>query len=677
MRHFYGIAVLLLSNLWGAAHSQSQSTDRPPVFFSTVPYDLQLFARDSANQAIVPVAGYVNKVGYQRIRLLFFREGKLLTVSTKILNPADTLTAFRFEPRIRAERAQYSFQVFLYRTVTDSVLVIQRQRLVCGDVLVLDGQSNAAGVSGWDAFSSGVDDTYLRNYTFPPGNTPVPEQLSWYPAKEPYATVGIFGLSLQKQILDTYGIPTALFNGAVGGANLLDLSRRNADLPTDVNTYYGQLLVRLRQAGLDQNVRAVIWRQGENESGSPNPSFAKAYPANFTRFYQQLRQDLGSKFHLYIAQLNLLTEGNSQSGALREFQRQAPSLFTRTAAMSTVGCPGYDGLHYLGAGYLQQSQEVFRQLQRDLYGSRDTLQIDAPSVQKIFRNARRDTLTLVFQPDQQLRWPADLTLTNPATGFVYQRRLADVFYFDGQPALVRSGSAEANRITLVLTAPSQATALTYLPPWFSDPQSGFYNGPHPTNGRGLRAFSFDQVPVIDALSSPILLTISNSTPNLIQLKWTLPTEGTIESLRLERAIGDSAFVFRATLPPTTLTYVDNTPADRRESYRYRLIAVNRMTESAPSNMVTAGSPVLGLPEPPPPPVYLYPNPVASGGILTIGTKPSLNVVGLRLLDVQGRTVHAQTGTGQAWPLPALATGLYVAEITLASEQVVHIHVLVR
>ncbi len=678
MPKLYGIIILLLSNLGGLSCSQAQTVAvaQPPVFFSTVPNDLQLFARDSTNQATVSVAGYVNKKGYQRISQFLFREGKLFTVSTKIMNPADTLTLFRFDSRIRAERAQYRLMVYVYRSATDSTLAVDRQRLVCGDVLVVYGQSNAFGLSNLDAFNATFDDTYLRTCTFPYGSKDIPHQIGWYPAKLPYGSVGIFGLSLQKLILDVYGIPTAIFNGAIGGANLLELSRRTAANPADTSTFYGRLLLRLRWAGLDKQTKALVWRQGENEAGNLAPQSASAYPANFSQFYQNLQQDLGTRFRLYVGQVNILAEGNNQSGALRDFQRRTPALFPRTAAISTVGGMGYDGIHYSDIGYIQQARDVFQQIARDTYGSRDTVQIDAPNVQKVTRNAGGDTLTLVFQPDQKVTWPANLTLTN-LQGFIYQRRLTDVFFVNGgQPLSVRSGFAEANRVTLVLTAPTSATTLTYLPPYFSDTQSAFYNGPHLTNGRGLRAFSFDQVTIVDKLPTPNQLTVTDVTSSWVRLKWQLPSGSGLQSIWVERAIGDSAFVFRTALPTTIASYIDDTPVGRTVPYRYRVRAIGPVAESAPSNVVSAVPIALGL-DPLSVGIRLYPNPVPSNGTLFVDVQSGFNVLKLNLLDQKGRLVHSRIGTGPTWYLPQLATGQYIADITLTNEQSVRVTVLVE
>jgi hypothetical protein len=135
-------------------------------------------------------------------------------------------------------------------------------------VYIIHGQSNAIAQAGIDQYYSfGFDDKYLRNCTYLFGTDPQ-TTMRWYAAKEPNSSVGGFGLTLQRLILDTYGIPTLILNGAVGGTGMLALSARDPNNHANLSTYYGMLLYRAQWAGVASQVKAIIWKQGENEAGS-------------------------------------------------------------------------------------------------------------------------------------------------------------------------------------------------------------------------------------------------------------------------------------------------------------------------------------------------------------------------------------------------------------------------
>lgn len=474
MKRLYGSFILVLWAL--SAFGQ--------VDFEQLPRDLQLYPRDAANQAGVPISGRVTTAGWSRISVQVLREGKVSQLLSQSIAPAATNTAFQFQPQIKAEPAEYSVRVFLHKN-NDSTVVATRNRIVCGDVYLLNGQSNAGAGTGLDQYYSfDFDDKYLRNCTFPYNSLNIPADMRWYPAKEPYASVGGFGLTLQRLILQTYGIPTVLLNGAVGGTNIIELTTRDAANPANLGTFYGQLLFRAQWAGVAKHVKAIIWKQGEYEAGSG--ANISTYDARFKEFYDNLRQDYNPQARIYLSQINIIT-GDVKveaAAALRDYQRRTKYLFNNLETIATVGTPGYDGVHYSPVAHQQLAFEQFRQIARDVYGSKDTLQINSPDIKKVFYNARKDSITLAFDEGMQLVYKADTAFYNFATGAkLYSRELKDYFYLDGQSGLVTGGSAANNYVTLVLRQPVAAKTLRYLPAYFSDEKSQLYDGPTLKNTR--------------------------------------------------------------------------------------------------------------------------------------------------------------------------------------------------
>ncbi|QHV99818.1 sialate O-acetylesterase [Spirosoma endbachense] len=641
------------------------------VNFDQLPRDLQLYPRDAAGQADVVVSGTIVTAGYTKVGMQMLREGKLSKVVSQTFI-SGTNTPFKLTGSIKAERAEYQFRVFLYKG-PDSVLVADRKRIVCGDVYLLHGQSNALALAGLDTYYAfNFDDKYLRNATYVYGSTDIPNDMSWYAAKDPYGSVGGFGLTLQRLILEQYGIPTLVLNGAYGGTGIVALGARNPANHADLSTFYGRLLFRAQWAGVDKKVKAIIWKQGEDEAGN-DPA---GYDAKFKTLYDQFHEDYGNA-RIYVGQINILADKVEGAAALRDFQRRTKYLFPNVDAIATIGASGYDGIHYDPPGHQQLAFEQFRQIARDLYGSKDTLQINSPDIKKAFYNLRKDSITLAFDNEMQMVWK-DTAYYNFATGEkLGSREMKDLFYLDGKAGLLSGGSTSGNRVTLSLKQPASAKFLRYLPAYFSDALSPFYNGPTLKNTRGMRAFSFDGVPIADAIATVTTLAAKPVSDKQIQLSWTAAAAA--QTIILERSDGNrTTFKSLTALSGTTVTYLDNNLPDPFGTYYYRLRAYSSTSESGYSNMAVSQPLILGLAEAEPP-VRLYPNPISTDRTLRIEAKNlTISIVSVR--DVMGRLVKDWRGRAQgelSIGLDEAAPGIYIADLETTDGQTLRHKIVVR
>jgi hypothetical protein len=561
--------------------------------------------------------------------------------------------------------------VFLYKN-NDSTLIADRQRVVCGDVYVLYGQSNIIpGTALAERYGADFNDRYIRNCSYSYGVSDPAASIRWYPAKEPFAAVGSVGLTIQRLILEQYGIPTAIINGAIGGATILALSARDPLNHASTSTPYGRLLFRTQWAGVQKSVRAILWRQGEAESGED----AAGYGDKFTTLYKQLREDYGDT-RIYVAQINLLASGSNDAGTLRDFQRRTRQQFKNVETIATVGTRDYDGIHYADNGYRQLAFEQFRLLARDFYGATDTLQIGSPDIKKVFYNTRRDSVTLVFEPSMQMVW-RDTAYYSFATGEKTGSRFQkDAFLLANKAGQVVGGAAIGNRVVLRLGQSSTAKTLTYLPPYFSDALSPYYNGPALRNSRGMRAFTFADIAIADRIASPAQLVATAVSDQQIRLNWTAPTAGSQQFI--ERAIGQSGtFQVIGTVSGTVISYIDTGITDPYSLYRYRIRAVSSVSESDYSSVATAKPLILGITDTPV--ARLFPNPVGADRQLQVDAGVSA-VSAVIIRDVQGRIVSEWGGRPTRVlniSIQSLSAGLYVADITTTGGQTQQEKLLVR
>ncbi|WP_375446334.1 sialate O-acetylesterase [uncultured Fibrella sp.] len=563
----YSYAFLLVMSSWLSAWGQSG------VVFQTLPRNFQLFPRNPSNQAVVLVEGTVTDASVRRLTMQLDRAGTINQSQQVNLTASRT---FRFDPIIRAELAEYTLRIYLHRLPGDSTLVAERKRLVCGDVFLIYGQSNAIGGAGLDKIA--VNDQFLRQCGYVYG-ADIVASMQWTPALQPYAAVGAFGLYLGEAIQKRAQIPIGLLTGAEGGANIGQLADRNTNNPADLTTFYGRLLYRTQWAGVQNQIKAIIYKQGEAEAGSSTAN----YPANFERLYRMLRQDYGPNPRLYVSQINVLSDGSPDAGALRDFQRRLPEIYPEGVSnIATVGTAEYDGLHYGLGGSRQIGYEQADQILRDLYASGASEQVNSPNVRQVFQNSRNDTLTIVFEPAMQMRWSVDSLLTK--NGQTYTRRLIDLFLADGQKGQFTGGSAEANRVYLALRQPGIVQALSYFPSFYGEAPRGFYDGPTLRNQLGIRAFTFDRYPVARALPSTTNLVVTRTTRQEISLSW---TAGTTEAtaVLVERSDGNrSSFSQIARLAGTATTYTDMPTGSGVGPYAYRVRLASQRAESGASNV---------------------------------------------------------------------------------------------
>lgn len=633
------------------------------IVFDQLPHDLQLYPRDASNQAVVPIRGTFNVVGYSKVSVQVLREGKVVQALSQTISSTASGAPFSLSATIKAEPAEYSFRVFTFRGA-DSTLIAERKRVVCGDVYILYGQSNILAQTGLDEyFSTTFDDKYLRNAIYPGGS--MPTEMTWYPAKQPFGSVGAIGLTIQRLILQNHGIPTCILNGAVSGTPIAQLMLRDEANHANTYTFYGNLLYRAQWAGVAKQVKAILWRQGEADAGAGTPG----YDQKFTTLYNQFREDYGNT-RIYVGQINILDNSNAfdYAATIRDFQRRTKYLFNNVETIATVGTPGYEGVHYNPLAYQRLAFEQYRQLARDFYGSTDTSQINSPDVKKVFFNARKDSITLVYDDQMQMVWTKDTATYSFATGArmsYYQQK--EFFYLDGQAGWLSGGAAKGNRIVLGLNLPTTTKTIRYLPAYFSNTMSTFYDGPTLRNARGMRAFSFDNVPIADAIAT-VALAAKPLTEKQIQLNWTASAGA--QTQILERSDSTATkFIPIATLNGSTATFNDTNIPNKLGTYFYRLRAYSSTSESAYSNVVLARPLALGV-EPSGLVVQLYPNPLNADRVVQVRAD-QVTFTRFTVHNMLGQVVKSWQGTARntvSLDLTGLEAGLYLANLQTADAQ---------
>ena len=472
------------------------------------PAHLQLYARDNQDSALVPVKGNVVQNGYQSIELKVFQNEALYWQKEKTLNYENGQASFSFSPKICAGLFEYRFELWL----DQSTLAAGEDSIVCGDVFLINGQSNShPNASSYD-FRSEFCRSFGKhtNYDdYDPADTTwgLSTPRGW--CNDCYFAVGTWGMRLQELILEQFNMPTCVINGGSGGStisyNLPDTTDR-----MNLSTTYGRLLYRATKAKVADHIKAILWHQGESDSDTPDADY---YAARFDTLRNAWHQDYGPLNKIYVFQLHPGTCGSDQQHHMREIQRNFKKTYPEVEMMSTVGLDGHDGCHYNDDGYLQMAEWLFRLIARDFYGSADTVNIDAPNIVSVYYQDGSHT-GIVINYDLPVIWPNDTLSAS----------MENYFYLDDDFGNVQRGYAtnEGYTIILELKNASSAGLLTYLPnSTYNRLPTKAYEGPWIRGLRGVGALSFYHVPIQEpsglSLSVPAEFSLGLNYPNPFNL----------------------------------------------------------------------------------------------------------------------------------------------------------------
>lgn len=447
-----------------------------PLTADERPVDGQFFARDLRDEAQVHYRGKLAATADSAFVRLYADERLVQTATQRLDGKLDYALSVALKPGLVKYRVEFGT-----KTGDREAMLQSAENLVCGDVFLIIGQSNAV------ATDFGKDDPleptdWVRTFGATDGGPQGSRLKLWANAvaRSPggKSEIGYWGLDLGRQLVERHKIPVCILNGAVGGTRV-DQHQRNPADPTDVATIYGRLLWRVREAKLTHGVRAIFWHQGENDQGADGPTGGfgwETYRDYFIDLAAAWKQDYPNVRRYYAFQIwpKACSMGvNGSDNKLREVQRSLPRYFANLSVLSTVGIKPPGGCHFPREGYAQFARLLLPAIDSQVYGARLELPATPPDLKRVFfAEESREELVLEF--DQPVEWSDKLT---------------SQFYLDGKAKLVASGIAQGRQLRLKLVEPSQATRVTYLDSASWSPDNLLFG----TNG--LAALTFCDVPI--------------------------------------------------------------------------------------------------------------------------------------------------------------------------------------
>jgi hypothetical protein len=435
------VGILLL--LAGVGHGQ--------VSWREVPRTLQLYGHaTTADTGTVVVSGTVDRVGtpFTEIHLKVSRNGVLQSTLKQTLAYSGDTARFAFSKGIKAELANYRFEVLGLDGTVDSSLW-SADSVVCGDVIVIQGQSNAEACA-WVGSADTNQSPFIR--VFGDGNDVLPLDTVWRIGEgdvcsEGSGGTGQWGLRLARELVDSARMPVAVFNGAKGGEDVAFFQPNLSDR-TDSTTNYGRLLQRLRMSGSDSSVHALVWHQGEANAGIGTST--PGYMSQFLALRSQWRADFPTLGRIYLFQIrNGCGFAIPEVAAIQEAQRELALGSDSVEIMSTSGEDHFNDCHYpYEPGYRDFGDDIFRLVQRDFHGRASLDNIEPPQVKFAEVTGARQVTLIMANVFDSLTWSG----------------AADSeFALAGTSAKFDSGSVLGNKVRLNLSAAAGGiSAITYL-----------------------------------------------------------------------------------------------------------------------------------------------------------------------------------------------------------------------
>jgi len=438
------------------------------------PVDGRFYPRDGDGLATVPWSGRLDPPAAAVVLRAFACDRQVAAAETRPGGDG----RFALSVRLPADLVAYRLECLV-----DGRVVHQAADVLCGDVWLIVGQSNAV------ATDFGKDEPpppceWVRTFGSTAGG-PTARLERWCTAvqraPEGAGEIGYWGVELGRLLAERRGRPICIVNGAVGGTRIDQHQRNDAD-PTDAATIYGRLLWRVRAAGLTHGVRGVIWHQGESDQGADGPTGGYGWETYRTLFHElaaDWQDDFPNLRHMHMFQIWPRACSMGRDGSddrLREVQRTLPRDFSRLSIMSTLGIQPPGGCHYPAAGYGEFARLLAPLMERDHDGCRQPQSVTPPDlVRARFASPAREVIELEF--DQPVTWRPEAVAE---------------FSVGGRRGLVRSGSGDGRLVSLRLAEPAPAATLSYI-------DGGFWSQERILRGtNGIAVLSFCDVPVAAA-----------------------------------------------------------------------------------------------------------------------------------------------------------------------------------
>ena len=470
------------------------------ISFNTIPLNNQLVGRNTTtNNGTVIINGEVNSntINYEQIVVEKYRNNILSSTTPQTLNYTGNIAPFNFSIDIPAELAQYTFKIY---GKIGTILTLEKTitNVVAGDVYIIQGQSNAEAMMRLEGTTANANQSdYIRVYSSgTSGISTVLNDNKWYIGQGDgyngtHGNTGQWGLKLAKMLVDELNIPIAIFNSAHGGRKI-EFFLAPTNYQTSFTSNYSRLYYRLNKTNLKNYVKAVLWSQGESDadittSTSQYVNYFNTLKTSWSTDYPNIEQ-----YYIFQTKIACGIAANKIMD-IREAQRLIAANSNNTHIMQTASIAQLsDNCHFpYTNGYETFADRIFPLVNRDIYNSSTSIEIDAPTILSAI---------LTSETTIEIETDADELLLNSfnSSDFI------NLFLINSEQAT--NVEINGNKIIVTLPqAPEPNANISYLGEF-----SG--TGNFITNSNGIELVCFNKFPISQTNSSSF---ISQTVPSSV------------------------------------------------------------------------------------------------------------------------------------------------------------------
>ena len=617
--------LLIVSIVFSCSYANAQ------VIVNGFPKDLQLFPRTlSTNKSGVPVYGTVAlSTNYTELHLKRYRNGSFQINYVLSLFFFAGSANFGYTDSIPAELANYKYELYGFKSSDNSETLIQTaDNIVGGDVYIIQGQSNAEAQQR-SGSAAADNNNFIRVYGSGYDSGPCAD--AWFVGqsisdRNSNGNTGQWGLRMANLICTTYGIPVCILNGAHPGQPI-SFFERNDGNTTDINTNYGRLLRRTQLAVVQNNIRAILFYQGESDANIGTT--LASYKTQFYDLYNDWKSDFPGFKKLYLFQTRFGCWPGPAAAlqiqqAHKELTEENPAditiISTNNSTQISESTVGYCHYGYAN-GYKLFGERAFYLMQKDLYAGGTVSNTESPY-----------PLSALLVGSTQI----SISLKNTSDSYTADIGVASDFALigSGTYSIISVSISGSNLIVNFTGTGAAPTGISF------SAHSG-NSSPSVYNSKAIGLISFYNLAVSPTTLpiDKIVLTAIKQTAG-IAVKWIGYDNENIASYELERSDNPLGFysvysiASKTTIAnaPATYDYFDNNPG-AINYYRVKARKLNgSIVYSAVIVVNTKNSKEAGL--------AIYPNPFNESA--TISFKATLAELALiKILDEHGVIVFQQ------------------------------------
>lgn len=432
MKKFFLKTILLILTCFISIGSDAQ------FVFQKFPQNNSLVARNlQTNQGIVNFDFSVtNALNPDSVFLKKYEDNMLVSSKKVSYSTMMNLHQFLLNDTLYASLHNYHYELW-YGT---NQLVKKAEKVCCGDFYIIDGQSNAESMMQNGSSLSDYND-FIRTY----GNACE----SGYNKEWSVATgdgnrnskghIGQLGIAIANNIVQKNAVPVCFLNGAVGGKEIVYFLRDESNRENQM-TAYGRLYKRTKESEALENIRAIIWYQGENDAYGGTTY--KDYLERNEKLYNAWKSDYKNLENIYFCQVKLGCNQNvKNTGYIQQAQLDMQRAHKDISVISTANIPHTtDNCHldYL-KGYKVLGNKLYRLIDFYQYSSPDSLGIFSPAVSTVWmKNKTQLSLKIKnvgglicdsdvkqdFYLNKSLQKPLDIKFSEDAVQLFFEKEIA-------------------------------------------------------------------------------------------------------------------------------------------------------------------------------------------------------------------------------------------------------------